>query len=484
MLSIAQSSMKPLKLLLYRPAIIVGLLLGLILSLTMALLISITWRNLERINTVDLYVSHANRLQQVDRDLQSMLMRDDTAHLQTDFIKQQAQIAEILMLEHHPVEGTQKRLREIQDMLSKMESKDKLYGNLVGALNIMQQILDTESREERALLDNVIEDTALELRLAMGVPVTLLFLLLLGLILLRRSILNPLNDLRGFLVRLAEGEFRPVETENAEPLLQPLLHNYNHLVIRLAELEQAHKARTRSLESEVRTATRTLLEQSRSLAHAERLAAVGEVAARMAHELRNPLAGIQVALTNMRKECRDSHLRGRFDLIMAELQRLAHRLSDLLAQSRHTPEPPQRIDLAALTREVVTLMRYQIADTIDLHICIKPGLEVHLPETGLRQALINLIINAAQALAERPGHIAIAAQKQGKRLLLSVSDNGPGFPPMLLTYGIRPFASYREQGTGLGLLMVQRFVRSLNGEVKLTNLEPHGACVTLRLPAF
>ena len=80
------------------------------------------------------------------------------------------------------------------------------------------------------------------------------------------------------------------------------------------------------------------------------------------------------------------------------------------------------------------------------------------------------------------GRIVIEALASEGRLRVSVSDDGPGFPQELLQSGIRAFATHRVEGTGLGLSMVERFARSLGGSMKISNLEPHGACVTLDLP--
>jgi nitrogen fixation/metabolism regulation signal transduction histidine kinase len=65
---------------------------------------------------------------------------------------------------------------------------------------------------------------------------------------------------------------------------------------------------------------------------------------------------------------------------------------------------------------------------------------------------------------------------------IDVLDNGPGFSQDMLDYGIRPFRTSRQRGTGLGLAMVQRFVKNVDGTVKLSNQQPHGACVTVLLP--
>ena len=107
---------------------------------------------------------------------------------------------------------------------------------------------------------------------------------------------------------------------------------------------------------------------------------------------------------------------------------------------------------------------------------------MHLPEDGLRQALLNLILNAADALEESSGLIRIKARKGNQGLQIDVLDNGAGFSRDMLEHGIRPFRTSRQRGTGLGLAMVQRFVKDVDGAIKLTNWQPHGACVSLLLP--
>jgi C4-dicarboxylate-specific signal transduction histidine kinase len=130
----------------------------------------------------------------------------------------------------------------------------------------------------------------------------------------------------------------------------------------------------------------------------------------------------------------------------------------------------------------VALTRYQIPSHIELRSEVPGGLIGRLPECDLRQALLNLVLNAAQAIDGHPGHIVIAARRQQGRIEISVSDNGPGFSPELLGDGIRAFATSRTQGTGLGLAIVQRFVRDVGGQLKLANRFPQGALVTLQLP--
>ena len=97
-------------------------------------------------------------------------------------------------------------------------------------------------------------------------------------------------------------------------------------------------------------------------------------------------------------------------------------------------------------------------------------------------ALLNLVLNAMQAVGDGPGRITIQARRDDGAVRLEVSDDGPGFPDELLAGGVRPFASARESGTGLGLAIARRFARDVQGELRLGNRAPGGACAELRIP--
>jgi signal transduction histidine kinase len=130
----------------------------------------------------------------------------------------------------------------------------------------------------------------------------------------------------------------------------------------------------------------------------------------------------------------------------------------------------------------MTLLKYQVNENIQLTYSIPPHLQSQLPETEFRQALLNLLLNSVQELGKQGGTVNLDIDQQKDGLKIEVSDSGHGFPEVLLTQGVRPFASYHEQGTGLGLSMVLRFARSLGGQLKLKNDEQGHACATLLLP--
>jgi signal transduction histidine kinase len=377
--------------------------------------------------------------------------------------------------------ATRTSLESVKSMLIGLSGlkNDEQHNRLLAALKLMSETLDNEALQREELLEDISRDTQSELYIALAIFTGILVI---AVLFLRLRILQPLNDLRDLLEHLTEENFTPITTDHLDPLLLPVFVSYNEMVKHLAELEDANRLHAQSLQHEVRLATHTLLEQQYSLARADRLAAIGEVAAELAHEIRNPLAGIQMAILNLRREIEHPDQLERLDLINAELKRMARLLNDMLNQSRHSPEVATAFDVRTLIRDLLALTRYQIAETISLEIDAPLPLLAHLPESGIRQALLNLILNAAEALDGTYGTIRIKAYTDKKGLHIDVQDDGVGFSKDMLEHGIRPFRTSRQRGTGLGLAMVQRFVKDVGGTISLTNQPTHGACVSLLLP--
>lgn len=468
---------------LYRPIIVISVVLGVFVTVELAALGGMTWRNLLRIDKIKQDIEQGHALEQLMFELlQNQLLEASgvtpPAQAQSDMHQK---IIHFFATQHSPETAADDLPKKVETLF--FNAEQGAHQDTLKALQVAQEVLELQRQEEQKLLQQLHANSKLELNFAVIIPVAvLLCLLLFGMHFLRRRVMKPLDALEGLLSRLIDGEMQPIAEQTAEPLMQPLFNSYNRLIRRLAELEAEHMSHTQTLEQEIRNATHTLLEQSHTLARAERLAAVGEIAASAAHELRNPLAGIQAALENMRGDCQDADMAERLQLVSAETKRLSQRLNDLLAHSKHQPESAKHVDMARLVSELLTLLKYQVNENINLLYTIPPHLHPILPETEFRQALLNLLLNSIQELDKQGGTVKLQIKPQQDNLLIEVRDSGPGFPKTLLEQGIRPFASYREHGTGLGLSMVQRFARSLGGHLILKN-DPEGhACATLSLP--
>jgi signal transduction histidine kinase len=189
-----------------------------------------------------------------------------------------------------------------------------------------------------------------------------------------------------------------------------------------------------------------------------------------------------MALNNLRQEIDSDDQDQRLGLAIGELERISHLLTRVVEESRQQPERPRRLRLYQVIGELAGLARYQLDERIDLQTEVSRDLECYLPESGLRHALLNLVLNSAQAMHGRSGTVHISAAREDGELVVSVNDDGPGFPQELLSAGVHEFGSWRAGGTGLGLATVRRFAFANSGRLELSNPPEGGACAILRLP--
>ena len=474
-----------MKFILLRPTWLVGVVFALVLTLALGTLSLFTWLDFKRIESIRAHVNRTSLLEDSVVVLKDLQLRLASGEHTSDPEKLQTVRAD---LDQIPVKGApvgaymRERLDQLKRLLAQAETQPATA--LPATLALLGEMLERENRIQLEQLDTVYGYTKLDSQLAFAALLGFPCLALLTLWVLRQRVLRPIGDLRNFLSRLSDGDFAPVSLARIDPLLLPLFENYNQMVNRLEQLEQANRQRTVSLEQEVRSATQALLQQQQSLARTERLAAAGEVSATLAHELRNPIAGIQVTLANMRREFHDPALEERMDLVIGELNRITRLLNGLLLQSRHVPEAPRGVRVNRLVQDLATLIRYQLPPHIQLVTEVPDNLRCRLPEDAVRQAVLNLVLNSVAAMGDSPGRITVRIDHRNATLNIEVLDNGPGFPDLLLTGGIRAFVTSREAGTGLGLAIVKRFAHDLGGDLIIANRVPRGAHVTLSLPAM
>jgi two-component system NtrC family sensor kinase len=360
---------------------------------------------------------------------------------------------------------------------------------LVASVSEIRLILAEETRAQTDLIDEMHAYARRENSLALAALLGLPLLAGLAFFILRGGVLNALSRVSELLERLNARQFTPATITDRDGDLKPVLESYNHLVERLAAAEAENAERRSELEKQVRAATRTVLNQRRELAEADRLAAVGETSARIAHELRNPLAGIELALRNLEADYEneahlsDQPLAERLGPLIGELQRMSRLLTSLLEQGRREPEQPVAIDVGTCLRETAELARYQIPDDVALVTEINGGpINCRLPRDTLRQVVFNLLLNAAEAIGARNGTISLGAKLAGGEMNFEICDDGPGFPQEILELGPRMFVTRRPGGTGLGLATVRRLTEEMGGRMELANRPSGGAIVRLTLP--
>jgi two-component system sensor histidine kinase PilS (NtrC family) len=242
------------------------------------------------------------------------------------------------------------------------------------------------------------------------------------------------------------------------------------------------------------TQTITLEEQLRRV---DRLATVGEMAARLAHEIRNPLASLSGSIQLLREELAlEGSNRRLMDIVLRETQRLNGLLTDFLLFARPEKLQLEEMDLSRMLNEVLELImeRKRGDRPVEVKARIQPQLNILADPKKMRQTIWNLLNNALEAMPDggRLGVRARWGEGHGRRpisedsrwVLLEVEDTGEGISPEDLKHIFDPFFTTKEKGTGLGLSVVHRCIEDLGGKIFVRSRKGRGTCFTLWIPSI
>jgi two-component system sensor histidine kinase PilS (NtrC family) len=232
---------------------------------------------------------------------------------------------------------------------------------------------------------------------------------------------------------------------------------------------------------------------------ADRLAAVGELAAGIAHEIRNPLAAISGSVEVLKGELECVDENGRLmNLILKESSRLNHILSEFLDYARVQRPTFVKVEVNHLVLDVFEIVRHHQSyhEGISLeHRSANTTEYISGDEEMFKQFLINLVVNAVEAIGEKRGKVTVTVERsegivaQGELqgfewIRLSVADNGPGLAEKDRKRMFEPFFSSKKNGVGLGLPIVKRIVDSLGGRIEVGSTSTSGAVFTVHLKRY
>ena len=249
------------------------------------------------------------------------------------------------------------------------------------------------------------------------------------------------------------------------------------------KLQQSHD----QLMQTVQNLQKELSEKNRQLERRNRLAALGEMAAGLAHEIRNPLGGIQLYASMLAKDVSDrpeSH--ALVSKIRGGVQRLEALVGQVLQFSREITISPQPMDLAVIVEQVVEMTGPQSAAAeVTVDVEGPKSLQVRGDPILLGQALMNLVLNGIDACSIG-GRVSVNFSPTGegtdaRQFQLVVSDSGPGIPPAVLDRIFNPFFTTKDNGTGLGLSIVHRVIEAHDGTITASNAADGGARFEIKI---
>ncbi|MEE8558661.1 MAG: ATP-binding protein, partial [Myxococcota bacterium] len=232
-----------------------------------------------------------------------------------------------------------------------------------------------------------------------------------------------------------------------------------------------------------------VVEMERRLRLSERLAAVGQLAAGLAHEVRNPLASLSGAIELLERETRpaaESSVR-LFGIVQRETRRLNRLVSDFLDFARPSPPRPGSVPLLSLLEEVRDLIGRGGPNMARVEIDVPDGCVVVGDRDQLHQLLWNLLLNAVQA-EPRDDTVRVRARLETSEsgdptVEVTVEDRGQGIPAEVLSQVFDPFFTTKAKGTGLGLATVHRILEAHGGSAEISSQVGEGTTVRVRLPA-
>jgi len=287
-----------------------------------------------------------------------------------------------------------------------------------------------------------------------------------------RRFTRPVEQLSRATREVARGRFDIKVPVSSRDEIGTLAASFNQMASRLRDREAA------------------LRDAQAKIIQSEKLAAFGQLGAGIAHEVKNPLAGILgCAQLSLRKVEAGSPLEKNLQLIEKETKRCKTIIENLLKFARQEKAVREPIEINPVVEDAVAIVRHQLEVN---QVAITKDLADDLPlirgnANQLQQVLMNLMINAQQAMEGRAGRVTIATRRPDPaRVQVSVTDDGPGIPKEIQEKLFEPFFTTkpRGKGTGLGLAVTYGIVNDHGGQIRLESEPGHGATFVITLPAL
>lgn len=283
-------------------------------------------------------------------------------------------------------------------------------------------------------------------------------------VLVSRRLTRPLRDLSQGVDAVISGNYQHRVAVSGGDELAQLSSTFNHMTERLGELHH--------LEAQLR--------------RRDRLHALGEVAMGLAHEIRNPLGIIKTAtqLLHRRADLAETDKR-HLEYVVSEVSRINELITEFLDFAK--PNPPLRVLQPArpLVDEILGFCAPELAaHNVDVQVDDQaPGATIYADAKQLKQACLNLILNAIDAMPDG-GRLTLGIRSVGENTLISIADSGQGIPVEMIERIFTPFVTTKASGTGLGLAKVYSIMESHDGSIECVSEKDAGATFSLYIPAI
>ena len=279
----------------------------------------------------------------------------------------------------------------------------------------------------------------------------------------------------------------------AKPIVKDVLLN---AVARAAEkkrltdekrrLEQEIKRYAEELEMRVDERTAQLIETHKRLVAQERIAALGRAAAQVAHEVKNPLAGLLLYSLHLKEKSSNFSESQTYliDKIIDTIKHLNSRVEQILGFARPVSLTLSSGNLNQIVNDVLELLRPQLtANKVEVRLAIDhQATYAMLDESSIRGALMNLMLNAIEAMRDG-GTLSVAVDHTGESLRLEIADTGPGISEEEVKKIFEPFYTTKEQGLGLGMPYAKKIIEQHGGNLSLNSRPGEGTTISIELPA-
>jgi two-component system NtrC family sensor kinase len=214
----------------------------------------------------------------------------------------------------------------------------------------------------------------------------------------------------------------------------------------------------------------------------EKMAAIGQLAAGIAHEVNNPLSGMQNCVKSIREAPEDTELRARYlDLVDKGLQRIGHTVRQLLNSGRKEPLRRRSANVDEILQECLELLDYQLKG-IELKLDLNIKSLQLVDAEAMKQAFVNIVLNAAQAMSDG-GSLTVSSRENKSSFRVQFADTGNGITPEQQEHIFEPFYTTKDtgEGTGLGLSVSFSLIKRMNGNISVDSKPNEGATFTIEV---